>query len=514
MMTKTTVTLADQFYAARRTGTPLVAVATADPAATILALSEGGALRTLAEGAGREHALTFRWDAQAGLAPIGKHAAAALAEVLGDLDLEAATLAFTGMLHVVRRMPADSVVFALNAHRLLGSDGDLAAVQGVWNLRDLFKQDFRMLALLGPQFTLPEELVQDVVTLADALPDEARLAEIVRERVAEVGLPEPAAADVERAVLATRGLAAFAAEQVVALSLGRDSLDVEALWERKKATIDQVPGLSVLRGGETYDDVLDLDGVVEFCRRVQAGPDAPAVIVQLEEFEKAMAGSQTEGGDNTGISQDRLAVILDAMEENDWTGLIAYGVPGAGKSLLIKAFANSAGALPVKLDLGAVLDKHVGVSEARIRRVMQTLMAAGGRSRVLFAASCNKIVTLPPELKRRFRMVVWFFDLPSAEGLARMWALQLRKHGLPADAPLPECRDWTGADVRNACDIARRLRVTPREAARYVVPVSKSDPAAVAQARQLAEGRLLSAAHGGVYVAPIRENGGRGVKLS
>ena len=48
------------------------------------------------------------------------------------------------------------------------------------------------------------------------------------------------------------GLAAFPAEQVLAMSLSRTGLDLDQLWERKRQVIEQAPGLSVWRGGETF----------------------------------------------------------------------------------------------------------------------------------------------------------------------------------------------------------------------------------------------------------------------
>jgi len=46
-------------------------------------------------------------------------------------------------------------------------------------------------------------------------------------------------------------LAAFPAEQALAMSLVSAKLDTADLWERKRQIIEQTPGLSVWRGGET-----------------------------------------------------------------------------------------------------------------------------------------------------------------------------------------------------------------------------------------------------------------------
>ena len=53
-----------------------------------------------------------------------------------------------------------------------------------------------------------------------------------------------------------RGLSAFAAEQVVAMSLSKDGIDEETLWQRKKRMIEQTPGLQVWKGGESTLQIL------------------------------------------------------------------------------------------------------------------------------------------------------------------------------------------------------------------------------------------------------------------
>src|SRR2546422_6001578 len=46
------------------------------------------------------------------------------------------------------------------------------------------------------------------------------------------------------------GLAAFPAEQVLAMSLSKNGLDLDWLWERKCQAVEQTPGLTIWRGGE------------------------------------------------------------------------------------------------------------------------------------------------------------------------------------------------------------------------------------------------------------------------
>ncbi len=83
------------------------------------------------------------------------------------------------------------------------------------------------------------------MVLDEPLPSVDDLDRIVREifASAEMETPEP---DVRtKAVDALMGLAAFPAEQALAMSLTKKGLDYTGLWERKRQVIEQTPGLNV-----------------------------------------------------------------------------------------------------------------------------------------------------------------------------------------------------------------------------------------------------------------------------
>jgi hypothetical protein len=58
---------------------------------------------------------------------------------------------------------------------------------------------------------------------------------------------------------------------------------------------------------------------------------------------------------------------------------------------------------------------------------------------------------------------------------------------------------WTGAEIKNCCNIAWRLNCSLTEAANYVVPVSKSAADEIEKLRQGAEGKFISASTSGFY---------------
>ena len=139
----------------------------------------------------------------------------------------------------------------------------------------------------------------------------------------------------------------------------------------------------------------------------------------------------------------------------------------------------------------------VGESEQMIRNALKSMRGMGGE-RVLIVATCNKLAVLPPELRRRFRLGLWFFDLPDASEKASIWSVQRAAFSLD-DSTLPEDTGWSGANIRDCCELAYSLDCSLSEAAVYVVPAAVQDAEGLERLRSLASGRFLSASKPGTY---------------
>lgn len=488
--------LLDQFKAARRISAPLLAVNTPDPGATITLLCQTVAAEKppVATIDGEPAPTEFpqvEWDFIRGLTgrnEAGRNWVASLGEFDSTQNNP------VGALVVARKLPARSVLFIHLAHRWAP---EAAIVQALWNLRDVFKLDRRTLVLLSKHFEVPAELSDDVLTLEEPLPGEDELSEIVRRihAAAELTVTDTAAP-----VEALRGLSAFAAEQVTAMSLKRSGLDVDALWERKRQLIEQTPGLKVFREGDRFEDIGGCAIVKSFLKRVMTGHAKPAAVVFVDEIEKMLGGSK---GDLSGVTQDQLGAILSYMQDHASAGMIFIGPPGAAKSAVAKAAGNEGGVPTIQLDLGAAKGSLVGQSEQQLRNALKVITAVSN-GRALWIATCNSIADLPPELRRRFTLGTFFFDLPSDTERAAIWKIYLEKYAFTdhkgfLGQELPNHTGWTGAEIRQCCDIAWRLGCKLLEAAAFIVPVSRSAADAISRMREQASGRFLSASEPGVY---------------
>jgi len=66
----------------------------------------------------------------------------------------------------------------------------------------------------------------------------------------------------------------------------------------------------------------------------------------------------------------------------------------------------------------------------------------------------------------------FFFDLPSAEERKAIWNIYLTKWNRTGD--LPDDEGWTGAEIKECARKASRLKMSLKESAGYIVPVSRS----------------------------------------
>jgi SpoVK/Ycf46/Vps4 family AAA+-type ATPase len=227
-----------------------------------------------------------------------------------------------------------------------------------------------------------------------------------------------------------------------------------------------------------------------------------------------MAGAGGAGGpaDNTGVSQDAHMQLLTAMEDNGWTGSIIPGVPGTGKTLFAKSIGKAHGVPLIKVDLGGMKKEHVGSSEQRIREALRTVKSIGD-GRVVVLATCNRIEALSPEFRRRFRMPTFYFDTPTVDEGAVLWRHYLDVYGVGPTLGAAELAarfvGWTGAEVRNACELAHNLGMPVIEAASYIVPLVVSAPESIETLRKQADGRWLSASTGKLYRKTSDEPGQR-----
>jgi len=478
------MTFLQKFEAARRVSTPLVAVQTPDPAATI------DKLRTFI---GKD--VVFCWDFVRGLYAFNEKDKKILTACCGEQVPEAYTNPAEA-LGVAMKFPQDAVFFYSNAHLFIEDDSNQAIIQGIWNLRDPYKTTGRMLVMLCSSIKVPAEL-QDVLVLDEPLPSSDELKKITEACYEAYKLPTPPEKEVDDIVEAVSGLSAFTAEQATMMALTKEGINLQDLWERKYVAIEQVNGLSVERETITFEDIGGIENAKKFFKGIFTGKRPPNIVVFIDEIEKHLAGST--GGDLSGTSQEMLGALLSFMEDKNSKGIIAIGPPGCAKSMIAKASANTFKKVSIRFDLSGMKGSLVGESGRNLRNALKVVDAVSN-SKILFIATCNSIAQLAPELRRRFNRGTFFFDLPTAEEREKIWGLYRAKYQINLDFARPDDGGWTGAEIKQCCDLADDLRISLQEAASYIVPVSKSAAVAIERLRTEASGSYISASTPGVYI--------------
>lgn len=496
----------------KRAAVPLLVIQTADPAVVVrLAVKESTNGKTYP---------VFRWDCIHGITGINPPAGP-LADILNNgQDAAIATSNPIEALRAIEKASEGGEDFTGAVFVLLGMTGilddaqsGLPAKQALWNLRDALMKAGILVIFTAPMgWRNPYQ--NDIAVAVDDLPDREELMGIVKrlgDKLQEIAPDSvPTTEIIEKAADALIGLSGFAAEQATALSLSKSGLDLGGLWARKRQQISETPGLSVYSGQERFADLGGLDQAKNMFRKILDGRRKPGAVIFIDEIEKSLAGSG--GSDTSGVSQSMLGYLLSYMQDSGATGAIFLGPPGAAKSAMAKAIGSEGDIPTVQLDLGGIKGSLVGESEGRMRTALAVITAISA-GRPMFIATCNSIGSLPPELRRRFTLGTMFFDLPSRQERDGIWEIMKAKFNIPEDDSIIADNGWTGAEIRQCCDLADRMNIPLVEAADFIVPVSVAAREQIEKLRTEASGRYLSASEPGVYRKPEAAGGGRKMEL-
>jgi hypothetical protein len=482
-MNGTKLPLIDQVRSARRVSTPLLGIITQDPEATVAQVCKGT----------KKDAPKVRWDCARGLTALNPQGQGALATMIGNMPAEQFTDP-VGVMKSALRLPERSILFMDSLDQFIAAP---LVMQSVRNLRNPFKTDGRTMIALAAELMLPPSLRHDVLVIEEELPGDDQLRSIVTGLAHEADV-ELTVDQADKAVDATRGLSAFAAEQVDAMSLTKEGIDLAQLWERKRGMIAHTPGLSMMLGGPTFKDVGGLKEIQAFMHAYQKGPKPGRVIVWMDEIDKAMAGASGKVQDSSGVSQDIHGQLLTSMEDNHWTGIIAVGPRGCAKSLLARTAGAELNIPTLRFDVGGLKGMYVGQSEQNVRGVVRVIRAVAGED-AFFIATCNDIDALSTPLRRRFKLGTYYFDLPTKDEKPSIWGIHMTAFGLDIKQEMPDDEGWSGANIQACCEIAYKTRVSLTVAARKIIPVAKEDPEELQKLRERANGRYLSVAREGFY---------------
>jgi hypothetical protein len=426
----------------------------------------------------------FSWDLAAGLQTMVRVNGSGWKFATVDEKANVPEKAFP----LVRGLPPESLIFMKDFHVYFEKIG---IIRQALNLKDDLKANGKTIVFVSALKKIPPELKDDITVIDFEYPDMEYLKKIIRKASADNEVDVPTLDEQEILANALRGLTHEAAENALALTLCMNKkFDPKLLMDQKAAQIGNDGVLAYGKFKESFEDLYGMERAKYFLTKTVPHPKS--------------------------------------------RGSIFYGVPGAGKSHIIKATANHFKVPCLVLNFGNIRDRYQGVAEARLDAAFKTIRAFGnvivicdeidkaligseggantdgGVGARIFGellreledqhgqgakwfATCNNlepILTMSGgALQRRFD-ALWFVDLPTqeeAKGIAQIWS---KKEGVE----IPEDFDFSGfsgADIAKLAEQMSMLECSAEEAAEYVIPYGKANAQELERIRAQAKGVCL-----------------------
>ena len=388
----------EMFVTARNVSTPLVKINTSDNTSTIASIRAA-----LKDAGGNDEVKSIplaRWDAINGLVGINDNGGKAIAKMLSHAKLEQeATCQLPLALKAMDYVFKNFTVFIQNPH--LFWDNDPLIIQGIWNLRDLYKGNGMMLVNLTELGTvLPSALNNDVLSIEDMLPSREDIRQIILDTFKFANKPAPKEDVMEAAGDALVGLPYFPSEQATGMELNMKTgqLNVAGLWARKKDIISATAGLSFCTEMLTLDDMGGGLNIKSYGSKIMKGKRKANIILRVDEMEKAFAGA---GTDTSGVKGDLLGNFLTWIEDKKVFCILLLGVPGASKSHFIYCLGGTFGKPVINFDIAGMQDSLVGNSGKNLRKAEATVEAISD-GQIILIATANSLNGLPAEMLSRF----------------------------------------------------------------------------------------------------------------
>lgn len=265
--------------------------------------------------------------------------------------------------------------------------------------------------------------------------------------------------------LALKGLSEFEIRNILALAISDDGeitrADLSLILEQKKQIIQKSGILEMIPLKESMEDIGGLERLKQWLRR------------------KAKIFKNLERAEAFGVDIPK--------------GVLIAGMPGCGKSLNAKAAAKLFDVPLLRLDMGRIMGKYVGESEANMRRAIalaeaispcvlwideleKAFAGTGGEgggaevttrlfgtfltwlqekeSLAFVVATANNITKLPPELLRKGRFdEIFYVDLPKDEERKTIFSIHIRKRrpqdlaAINLDKLVQNTKGYSGADI-------------------------------------------------------------------
>lgn len=348
-------------------------------------------------------------------------------------------------------------------HSYLNDPVIIALIKKI-SLRIIPKLDASII-IVSPILNIPKEIENYITVLEmDYLTPE----EIQKNIVAFVEEHSLTAVNknlLEEMAIAFKGLSEFEIKNILALAYADDGQltrkDLSLIFDQKQQTIKKAGILEMVPQKESIDDIGGLENLKMWLKR------------------KAQIFKNINNAKEFGVDMPK--------------GVLIAGVPGCGKSLNAKAAAKLFEVPLLRLDMGRLLGKYLGESEANMRKAIllaeaispcvlwideleKAFAGIGGDgsgaevttrllghfltwmqekdSAAFVVATANDITKLPPELLRKGRFdEIFYVSLPSSKEREKIFEIHIKKRrkddigGIKINQLVEKTNGYSGADI-------------------------------------------------------------------
>lgn len=410
--------------------------------------------------------------------------------------------------NAIKRIPSieENNIFVLKDFgRYLLADYGASSIVCGWlqEIKDILSNTGKTIIFLGPEFVTPTVLQKDITIMEFDLPDKENILKqvmFVCESVTKQDGSkfEPSKEHLESVINSCRGMTQ---QQVI---------DRVALALRKHKDLNTEAAATILHEKAA---VIRESGLLDYIDPPSGGLENVGGYDNIKSHVMLDKPCFSEEARNFGIDYPK--------------GILLTGVPGTGKTLLSIAIASEFNIPLISMDIGNLLNKYVGESEANLREAIKIIEQVapcvvqldevekafgngdldGGASTRLFGtilkwlndktspvyviATSNNISVLPPEFSRKGRFdEIFGLDLPSDMERHKIIEIHLlKKKRDPSNFRVDEIvkitDTFTGADIEQTIKMSLKLAFSRKqqletqhilEAATSIVPMMKSEP--------------------------------------
>jgi hypothetical protein len=374
-----------------------------------------------------------------------------------------------------------------------------AITQSILNVRDVFSvAGLHILIVVPPGAHVPLELKSSVKFIDHKLPGDDEILEIITDTLGDrvKADQEPAKTQLKEVAAGMKGLTRYQIRATAAEMFTRHRKpDLRYVIEARAGLIKKIPGLTVydVDNDTNFSNVGGMAGVKKFIK-------------------DSLTGNST----NPSVHPK---------------GIVLLGVPGVGKTYLMRAVSQEIGRIPVVLDIPALFARYVGETETNVRKALSTVEAMGKvllcvdeinlavgfggaddshevTSRLVstlltwindqkdayIIATANSLDGLPDAFTRPGRFdSIFFVDVPSRKQLREIWTICKKKYNIAPGEEIPDVDKWTGAEVDTCCRLSALNRRPLIETYKNVIPWAKSYEKQFKEMRSKASEKFLDA---------------------